>query len=51
MLNNKTTSVPFRELLDRDYRLVYQDNWQQLYVLKTIIARATGQQEAAKLHQ
>jgi hypothetical protein len=51
MLNNKTTSVPFRDLLDRDYRLVYQDNWQQLYVLKTIIARATGQQEAAKLHQ
>lgn len=36
ILNNQTTWVPYRELLDQDYRLVYQDNAYQLYALKSI---------------
>ncbi|HEY4416038.1 MAG TPA: hypothetical protein VGO57_10125, partial [Verrucomicrobiae bacterium] len=36
ILNNQTTWVPYRDLLDQDYRLVYQDNAYQLYALKSI---------------
>ncbi len=40
LLGNDTREVPFQELLDSGYRLIYQDERQRLYADKAIIKRA-----------
>jgi hypothetical protein len=36
LLANDTREVPFQDSLDSEYRLVYQDNTDRLYALKSI---------------
>jgi hypothetical protein len=40
ILNNSDAAVPFRRLLDSNYRLVYQDDRYQLYAITNIIRAA-----------
>lgn len=40
LLANDTRVVPFKELMDAEYRLVYQDGDQRLYALKEIARKA-----------
>jgi hypothetical protein len=40
MLRNDTREVPFQDLLDGGYRLIYQDERQRLYAERTTINRA-----------
>ena len=40
LAGNQTVELPYQELLQRDYRLVYQDQDHQLYALKSIIPLA-----------
>jgi hypothetical protein len=43
ILNNSDTVVPFRRLLNSNYRLVYQDDRYQLYAITNIIRVAQAQ--------
>jgi len=43
ILNNDDTEPPFRNVLDSEYRVVYQDNQYQLYALTNVIAKTNGQ--------
>lgn len=40
LIANQTGELPYQELLQNEYRLVYQDNEHQLYALKSIIPLA-----------
>ena len=40
LLANDTRVVPFKDLMDAEYRLVYQDGDQRLYALKEIARKA-----------
>jgi len=42
MLRNDTREVPFQDLLDNGYRLIYQDERQRLYTDRTTIKRAAS---------
>lgn len=43
ILNNSAALVPFRRLLDTNYRLVYQDDRYQLYAITNIIRQAQAE--------
>ena len=43
ILNNSDAAVPFRRLLNSNYRLVYQDDRYQLYAITNIIRAAQAQ--------
>jgi hypothetical protein len=40
LLANDTRVAPFKELMDSEYRLVYEDTDWRLYALKTVIKKA-----------
>jgi hypothetical protein len=40
VLENQSMGIAFQEQLDRDYRLVYQDEQERLYVLASVVAQA-----------
>jgi hypothetical protein len=40
ILNNENATIPFRELLNSNYRLVYQDERYQLFVSTNVIRQA-----------
>jgi len=46
LLNNNTREVPFQTMLENDYRLVYQDERQQLYAERETIKRADAAEQA-----
>lgn len=46
LLNNNTREVPFQTMLENDYRLIYQDERQQLYAERETIERADAAEKA-----
>jgi hypothetical protein len=40
LVANKSYELPYQNLLQAEYRMVYQDNDYQLYVLKSVIQQA-----------